>query len=209
MHSTQAKAKHHQPYGPDFWHSVPASSTQPATPKAPKLLVVAGAATHPGGGPVNTVHEAVDPNAPLAAPTPTPATSTMDKGFWASIAEDAGLPTQLARQDAHPQHLTFEGLPEKTEAYGARSDNVSPHSRALEDDERRGLWVLGGLLAGAWVVAGWFEKESAVGAKAKQAAEQVKGVAQEKMQEAKGVAKDVQAKAAAKTEEVKSAVKGK
>jgi hypothetical protein len=85
-----------QPYVPDFWDSsVPVDNLR-VEESLPKLLVVAGADTHPGGGPshnlldANLHHETVssDVNNNITA-----AESATGQGkVWDDIAEDVGLP---------------------------------------------------------------------------------------------------------------------
>ncbi|KAF9053746.1 hypothetical protein BDZ89DRAFT_1153443 [Hymenopellis radicata] len=77
------------PFVPDFWASP--SAAQEEIP-IPKILVVAGAETHHGGGPATT---AIDTEAPLEESTSsssTPQPVLGQGGFWDDAAESLGLP---------------------------------------------------------------------------------------------------------------------
>ncbi|KAF4576608.1 hypothetical protein EYR36_004586 [Pleurotus pulmonarius] len=94
------------PYVPDLWHSSEITESAAAEeiitePVLPKLVVVAGEETHPGGGPS---HNLLDENALVGevetyAPedtTPSSSTSSTttptEQGFWGDVAEDMGIP---------------------------------------------------------------------------------------------------------------------
>ncbi|KAF8921235.1 hypothetical protein CPB85DRAFT_1487841 [Mucidula mucida] len=79
------------PFVPDFWASP--SAIQEEIP-IPKILVVAGAETHHGGGPATT---AIDTEAPFEDSTSSASASTTplvvgQGGFWDDAAESLGLP---------------------------------------------------------------------------------------------------------------------
>jgi len=85
-----------QPYVPDFWESSPAKQPEISEPVLPKLLVVAGATTHHGGGPThNLLDEAAfsetesTQSIPASAALKTPGQG----GFWDDVAEDIGIPS--------------------------------------------------------------------------------------------------------------------
>jgi hypothetical protein len=189
-----------QPYSPDFWHSQAAPTTQPVVPPVPKLLVVAGESTHPGGGPAPSVHENVGV-APATSSTPSgPVVGEPGASIWADIAQDIGLPTRLPSLagESKPEKLSFEGVAEKTEAYGG----TRPSERTLDPEERKGAWVLGGILAGAWLLSGYFAPGSELEKEAKKHAAAAKETASQKAQEVKEVA-------AKKAEEAKTTVREK
>jgi hypothetical protein len=202
-----------QPYGPDFWHSTPSPAAQPTTVSPPKLLVVAGSADHPVGGNVTSVgHTVVEPTPAAPAPPSTPAPAP--QGFFAALAEDVGLPTTLRRVEEAKDKL-YEGLAEKTEVFGAHGEQGNGQGgqgRPLDEDEKRGVWVLGALIAGSWLAAGYFQKGSSLEVKkkaehAKEAVEakaaEAKGKTEEKAGELKGRAEAKAGDVKAKAEEVK------
>jgi len=83
------------PYVPDFWDSfVPAPKGHEVEEPLPKLLVVAGADTHPGGGPSHNLHDANASTEPTENDVSNKPTSTQQGqgGLWDDIAEDLGIP---------------------------------------------------------------------------------------------------------------------
>lgn len=88
-----------QPYLPDYWNSSsPATSSTDTVQEEtlPKILVVAGVETHPGGGPSHNLLDLshVD-TAPQKVPEPITTRSTEGKrtdSVFDDMAEDLGLP---------------------------------------------------------------------------------------------------------------------
>lgn len=81
---------HLQPFVPDFWDS--SEQAQPTVEEEviPKIVVVAGAETHHGGGPF---HNFLDPSPPHDKPDVEGSTeSSRSDSFLDDIAEDLGLP---------------------------------------------------------------------------------------------------------------------
>ncbi|KIM49073.1 hypothetical protein M413DRAFT_438238 [Hebeloma cylindrosporum] len=75
------------PYVPDFWNSAPPRTDVPKDEQLPKLLVVAGAETHPAGGPShNLLDNGITSEKPEVAPQQNSHTLLDD------ISEDLGLP---------------------------------------------------------------------------------------------------------------------
>lgn len=73
-------------------------------------------------------------------------------GFWQDVADDIGLPTSWKREQlTDRQKAVLDSLLEKTGTSNAREKD---HSRKLDKDEVKGVWVLVGLLAGSWVLGG-------------------------------------------------------
>lgn len=106
----------------------------------PKVVVVAGEDTHPGGGPSHKVYvpsasTESTPSRPLAPPQ-EPATQL--GRLVAGMADDLSLPVP--------------SLPTFNFATGERSSHG--HTRPMNEGEKRGLWVLLGVLVGSWTVAG-------------------------------------------------------
>ncbi|GBE81936.1 hypothetical protein BKA93DRAFT_829001 [Sparassis latifolia] len=154
------------PLLPDLWDSsrIRAESERaaPAEPSQPKVIAVAGAVTHPGGGPSHNLYtEDV-----IAEPAPT----NMSTGFWSDVAHDLNIPTSF---NLSPPHAGYD-VHETTSTSGAQERS---HSRTLDKDEVRGIWLLLGLLAGSWLAGGWFQLPSAFVEKAEEVAEQAEGKA--------------------------------
>ncbi|EPQ58017.1 hypothetical protein GLOTRDRAFT_109995 [Gloeophyllum trabeum ATCC 11539] len=141
------------PSTPDFWESslekTPhAAVAEPVEPAPPKLHVVAGSATHHGGGPSAQVHDSEEVPPP---PAPEPAQPTTALGsLFRDVAEDLGLPTQSARKVVESAQEQFLGTPESTETSG----DVKSYERKLDSKEKRGVLVLVGLLVGGWLAGG-------------------------------------------------------
>ncbi|KAI0928464.1 hypothetical protein AcW1_005702 [Taiwanofungus camphoratus] len=154
------------PFVPDLWDSsrVKAESTpRPAEPSTPKMIAVAGSATHHGGGPT---HHLVNPEVELASETPS---QPGPSGFWRDLAEDLNLPTSLKLPNPVAQAGELFDVAETT---GTSAGQGRSYSRTLDKDEKQGLWALLGLLTGSWVAAGYFQVPSVFAEKAEEAAEQ-------------------------------------
>lgn len=121
-----------QPFVPDFWDSSkfkPKEQQEHTESHDPKVLVVAGAATHLGGGPSHNLYS--EPES--TASDSTPEVSLFKKeGFWYDVFSDSGLPTTV-----------------KVPSVNFESQEVPRDSTSA-----RGVWTLIGLLFGSWVVAG-------------------------------------------------------
>jgi len=121
------------PFVPDFWDSSKVKSKgqqDPVEPLNPKILTVAGAAIHLGGGPCHNVYfESASPSSDHSREV-----SLFNKqGFWYDVFSDAGLPTAVK---VPPVSFESKELP--------RADSTSS----------QGAWTLIGLLLGSWFVAG-------------------------------------------------------
>ncbi|RDB21414.1 hypothetical protein Hypma_011644 [Hypsizygus marmoreus] len=83
------------PYVPDFWDSS-TPVKEPVEEPRPKLVVVAGAETHPGGGPsLKMLDENVaveSDNAPAFVSDASTPREPGQGGIWDDVAEDIGIP---------------------------------------------------------------------------------------------------------------------
>ncbi|KAF8910969.1 hypothetical protein CPB84DRAFT_1070042 [Gymnopilus junonius] len=77
-----------QPYLPDFWESSSASRLSQPEEHQPKLIVVAGAGTHHGGGPSHNLLD-LGEEPPLSTDKPAPARSD---SLLDDILEDLQFP---------------------------------------------------------------------------------------------------------------------
>lgn len=135
-------------------------------------MVVAGAATHHGGGPSHNLYSS-DTSSSSASDTPlyTRKTPTSDVGkLFADMADDVGIPTTFqlrgsgdAQYDVAAQTQTFAAQQGKS------------YSRTLDEDEKKGLLVLFGVFAGSWVAASIFAPVSEWAHKAEKNAQDVQG----------------------------------
>lgn len=76
-----------------------------------------------------------------------------DQSFWRDLAEDLLIPTSIKLTPNEVPKELLEGVAETTETSGRKSD--VNYSRTLDQDEKKGVWALLGLLAGSWVAAGY------------------------------------------------------
>lgn len=129
---------------------------------------MAGSATHHGGGPSHNAHDEPESahrqeyEAPASAhrPPEVSANWTARKGFWQDVADDVGVPGQWGSVElAAKRQAVMDSLLQTT---GTSSIREKQHSRTLDVEEQRGVWVLLGLLTGGWIVGGLVnnEKES-------------------------------------------------
>ncbi|KAL7283423.1 hypothetical protein ACG7TL_002853 [Trametes sanguinea] len=144
------------PLVPDFWESSKvkkeAAPPQPETVPRPKVITVAGTATHPGGGPSHNLYSPSAASSVSAENADAP-TSILGQ-LAADMAEDVGLPTSFKRA---PSTESQYDVAQKTETSGGQDKT---YSRTLDKDERVGVWILVGLFASSWLAAGYFAPTS-------------------------------------------------
>ena len=104
----------------------------------PKIITVASASTHPAGGPQHAVHEHTDAH--------TQETSTEDlpaalPSLGNAINSVISSPRQAWKASGLSSSLPEIGMP-KLEHGG----EYKRPDRGLNNEERRGLWVLGGVV---------------------------------------------------------------
>lgn len=83
------------PYVPDFWDSSVSVDDLQMEETLPKLLVVAGADTHPGGGPSHNLLDANLDNETVSSDVKSNTTAPNPTGqgnIWDDVTEDLGLP---------------------------------------------------------------------------------------------------------------------
>lgn len=121
------------------------------------MLVVAGAATHHGGGPSHGLHDGNESSdrhehaQGFEAASESKSKPTTSGGIWRDLADDIGLPTELrAGKLTEGQQAAFDSLIETTNT----THDDKTHSRNLDKDEQRGVWILLGLLGGSWLLGG-------------------------------------------------------
>lgn len=118
-----------------------AAASPTSDPSIPKIMLAAGAETHPAGGPISALSPAAEslPSFDDSAPTSTP---KKYDGVLGDIFDDFGIP-----------HDVFASKATASEAQEL-SAKRAVSTRPLDAEERRGAYTLLGLLFGAWVVAG-------------------------------------------------------
>lgn len=117
-------------------------------PALPKVLVVAGASTHIGGGPSHNLYSA-DPRSVAQSAQPT------EGGLWQDIAEDLCLPKSLSLSE--PVVSEDADVPEVT---AIPTGQEKSYSRTLDKDEVKGVWLLLSVFAGSWLAAGFLNTPS-------------------------------------------------
>jgi hypothetical protein len=194
-----------QPFGPDYWHSKSAASAEPKVVAPPQLLHVAGSGVHPGTSSTSQSVETTDGAA--TAPTPTGPTVEGEGGIVSDILEDMGIAALFKSGEAgkKAEKMVDDAAGKAEDAAGKVGDAVQKARQALSDEDRRGAWVLGGILTGAFLLGGFFDIGSAANRKASEA----KAKAHSAAAEMKAKAKDVKNAALDKVDEVKTKVVGK
>ena len=80
------------------------------------------------------------------------------RSLFLDIADDVPLPKDLSVFKINKfQQALLDDLIEETSTSTGKSRS---HTRTLDKDEIRGVWVLLGLFAGSWLAGGLFKKES-------------------------------------------------
>ncbi|KAG8742027.1 hypothetical protein FRC12_015469 [Ceratobasidium sp. 428] len=138
-----------------------ASPPQEVPDNTPKVVTVASAATHIGGGPKHAIHESSDAHA-----IETPSISEQGEKSSSSLAgllKELGVPLSFnfkqsgdAIREAVEPALTGFSAP----TIGKDTSNMKDAQRELNEEEQRGLWVLGGIVAGGLILGGFGNKKS-------------------------------------------------
>lgn len=132
-----------QPFLPDFWTSseVKAQEQKPPQPERPKISLAAGAETYPAGGPTFNLSPAGETDlgsVPSLAPsTPSGSAPRKYSGLVGDVLDDLGVPHDVLASSS----IAKERGPAST---------GRGQSRPLDADEKRGVYVLLGLLLGSW-----------------------------------------------------------
>ncbi|CAE6516742.1 unnamed protein product [Rhizoctonia solani] len=134
-----------------------ASPPQEPPSDAPKVVTVASAATHVGGGPSHAIHEAVDAHA----------LESKDGGQSLGIKEllgELGISLNFNFKDTANDTANEFLKPVASGISIPKIDNdtvnVKEAMRELNEEERRGLWVLGGIVFGGLVLGSFGNKKS-------------------------------------------------
>ncbi|KAI0748167.1 hypothetical protein C8Q80DRAFT_1170500 [Daedaleopsis nitida] len=154
------------PFVPDLWESSKLKHTavpaEAAPSDGPKVVVIGGEGTHPGGGPSHNLWTASPPSQ-----TPRKEPSSHVGKLLADMADDLDIPTTLGLPGPGSVHYDAAA---KTETSGSQDKS---YSRTLDGDEKKGLWVLFGVFAGSWVAGSFLSPLSEWAHKAEQTAQDV------------------------------------
>jgi hypothetical protein len=151
-----------QPFTPDFWGSsrakAAAAPTSPEEPQVPKVIVVAGdsARTDSVSVPVREHVSLLEQH--HVEPSATAPNVSNLRVLFLDVADDLVLPKNLSA------FKPLKGrLPQPDDLLDGTATLIETnkfHTRTLDKDEVRGLWIILGLFAGSWLAGGLFKKES-------------------------------------------------
>ncbi|KAI0256836.1 hypothetical protein BJV78DRAFT_1357942 [Lactifluus subvellereus] len=154
----------HIPFTPDFWESSRAkAAAAPAPleePHVPKVIVIAGDTaradsmhiSEPGREHVSVLDHHAEPSS-------APKVSNL-RSLFLDIADDVPLPKDLSVLKVNrAQRVLLGDLIEEISTSTGQGQSRF-HSRTLDKDEVRGVWILLGLLAGSWLAGGLLRKKS-------------------------------------------------
>ncbi|KAG9086307.1 hypothetical protein FS749_003735 [Ceratobasidium sp. UAMH 11750] len=138
-----------------------ASPPQEVPDNSPRVVTVASAATHIGGGPKHAIHESSDAHT-IEVPSSSERTggSSLNleglfKELGAPLSFSLGQSGDAIREVLEP---AIGGISAPT--IGKDTTNVKEAQRELNEEEQRGLWVLGGIVAGGLILGGLGNKKS-------------------------------------------------
>jgi hypothetical protein len=113
------------------------------------LHVVSGSATHPDGGPTYNLEKPHEVEGIEQTTSEAHSEPTGEHGFFRGLADDLGLPRSFR---------VGQSVSNVVQAVKEKGPDINVKSRPLTDEERKGVWVLIGLLAGSWIVGGWVNR---------------------------------------------------
>lgn len=141
-----------QPFVPDFWESSKNKDPEPIQEvTTPKLVLASGESTYHGGGPSLNLYQY--PVEPSESGSSQALKSSGTGGIFADMVDDLGLSgfRFLPKADLKLQAEMVDSL-----TYHATTPAQKEFSRSLDEDERKGLWVLLGIIGGGWLLGGLF-----------------------------------------------------
>jgi len=138
------------PFVPDFWDSKEVKAAQEAAKikesPLPKISLVAGAETHPAGGPSHNLHdEHAQQGTIMDSHIVPPSTGT---SFWGSLVGSLGAESTIQNAAAGAQSAVLDVLPQ------AGGIQQRTEKRNLTPEERKGVWMLVGIVLGGWTLGG-------------------------------------------------------
>lgn len=127
-----------------MWNSsaVKAQEKPRLTPAGPKISLVAGADTYPAGGPTFNLSSAAEVELEPKESFTQENQASVKKydGMFGQILDDLGVPHNVL--SVSPASTTSDG-----------SGRTHSGSRRLDSEEKRGVYVLVGLLVGSWAAS--------------------------------------------------------
>ena len=136
-----------------------ASPPQELPSSAPRVVTVASAATHIGGGPSHAIHEATDAHA-----LESEAGSKSSSGGLGGLLHELGISFNFNFKDSTSSAVNEILQPVAsgiaTPTIDKDTSNLKDAQRDLNEEEKRGLWVLGGIVIGGLVLGSLGNKKS-------------------------------------------------
>ncbi|CCO28065.1 Replication factor C subunit 2 Short=Replication factor C2 [Rhizoctonia solani AG-1 IB] len=134
-----------------------ASPPQEPPSDAPKVVTVASAATHVGGGPSHAIHEATDAH---ALESKAGNQSIGIKGLLEELGLSLNFNFKETANDTANEFLKPVASGISIPSVGKDTSNVKDAQRELNQEEKQGLWVLGGIVLGGLVLGSFGNKRS-------------------------------------------------
>jgi len=116
--------------------------------------VVSGSATHYDGGPVYNLEKHQEGDSLSTTVQADDPPSSKEVGFWADFWESFGLPRSFSVSRTFSEAGNL--------AVHAGEHESQTRSRPLTDEERKGLYVLLGIIGGSWLVGGLVNRPTVV-----------------------------------------------
>lgn len=139
---------------PDNFQGKPATAPEPE-PEAhvPKVVTVASASTHIGGGPTHALHESTDPH----ELEKDPKEPEIDVGaLTASVASAFGAPGRAFKSSGVTNAIPSLGA---AKGFGEPSKEYKASDKKLNDEEKRGAWIFGGIVGLGLLLGGGRKKK--------------------------------------------------
>lgn len=133
----------------NFRSSEKTPTTKSASSDAPKVVTVASASTHHAGGPTHGIHESHDAHSlelSTKAEEFIDELSSIAKGYPSLVSAANSVLTAPGKAWSSAG-LSKSLLPEvAVPKLEAKQEEYKPPNRGLNDEEKRGLWLLGGIV---------------------------------------------------------------
>ncbi|KAF8710542.1 P-loop containing nucleoside triphosphate hydrolase protein, partial [Rhizoctonia solani] len=134
-----------------------ASPPQEPPSDAPKVVTVASAATHVGGGPSHAIHEATDAHSLESEAESQPMGI---KGLLEEFGLSLNFNFKDTANDTASEFLKPVASGISIPNLGKDETNIKDAQRELNQEEKQGLWVLGGIVLGGLVLGSFGNKKS-------------------------------------------------
>lgn len=138
-----------QPTAPDTYRT-PDAQTEPAM-HAPKVSTVAHPSTHHGGGP--SLNKAGEEGDAILDGVSSKSQKAKDDGAKDSHAAESADSHSKSESKSHSAKSNSHSKDGKSKDDKKQSDKYEWEDRKLDAEEMRGLYILGGMLAGGFVLS--------------------------------------------------------